>query len=493
MPTRLLRSVIEFDKEVSPENLVRNFQLLRKAVDIGQFEWSRPEDDQIFKYILGFFIQHFEMPSAQTVLDYFVENSGVEAVERLKDVQTYRPYARTNFVHLLRTLQESQAKVKAVALLKETHDILIKGVEDKKKKTVRKGLEDAILHFTKRSQEIRVVDTNVRVHGDVRKDGQEMVEEYEAAESDKSRVYGVLSGINEIDDACKGVKKGELWIHAAFPSELKTTFAVNWGYEAVTRFKKNVVYVSFEMPYAQIRRNIFTVHSANAKFALKGFKPLDYEGIRDGKLTTEEKDFYFNHVKPDWESNPNYTTYEVVTPDRPWDMEDVAAQIELLHKEFEVGMVILDHGQWIEARKSRRNKDYTIELNSVINDAKQFALHFDHNNGVPVLMLFQINRQGKDDADKNEGVYKIKALTYANAAEKSADVITTTYLNDALRTAGRTKFTNLKNRDNPLFDPFEAHILFPCRRILSPQKVEPKGISVETLDEYNEYIEAMDV
>jgi replicative DNA helicase len=484
MPKRLLRSVIEFGNEVTPENLVRNFQQLRKAVKIGQLEWNRPEDEQIYKYTSGYFIQHFEMPSAQTLFDYFQSANSVEVVERIKDIQVERPYARTNFVNLLRLLQEDQAKIKAIALLKETHEILTKGVEDKKTKETRKGLEEAILHFTKRAQEIRVVDTNVQIHGDIRKDGAKMKEEYELAESDKSKALGVLSGINEIDDACKGVKKGELWIHAAFPSELKTTLANNWCYNAVTRYKTNVVYVSFEMTREQIRRSVYTIHTANARFTQQGYKPLDYRHIRDGLLTKEEKDFYYNLVIQDFVNNPTYTHFELVTPDREWTMDDVRAQVELLHKEFEVGLVILDHGQWIEARKSRKNKDYTIELNSVINDAKRLALTFDHNNGIPVLMLFQINREGKAYADKNEGVYRVSALTYANNCEKTADVITTTYLNDELRAAGFTKFTNLKNRDNALFPPFQAHINFNCRKILSPKRMELTSFSVEGHDEY---------
>lgn len=425
MPKRLLRSVIEFDTEVTPENLIRNFQQLRKAVEIKQLEWNRPEDEQIYKYTSGYFIQHFEMPSAQTLFDYFQGINSVEVLERLKDIQVERSYARTNFVNLLRLLQEDQAKIKAIALLKETHEILTKGVEDKRTKETRKGLEEAILHFTKRAQEIRVVDTNVIIHGDIRKDGAKMREEYELAENDKSKALGVLSGINEIDDACKGVKKGELWIHAAFTGELKSTLANNWCYSAVTRYKKHVVYVSFEMTREQIRRSIYTIHTANARFTQQGYKPLDYGHIRDGLLTKEEKNFYYNLVIQDFVNNPTYARFDLVTPDREWTMDDVRAQVELLHKEFEVGLVILDHGQWIEARKNRRNKDYTIEINSVINDAKRFALTFDHNNGVPVLMLFQINREGKAYADKNDGTYRMQALTYANNCCAKGTLIST--------------------------------------------------------------------
>jgi hypothetical protein len=43
--------------------------------------------------------------------------------------------------------------------------------------------------------------------------------------------------------------------------------------------------------------------------------------------------------------------------------------------------------------------------------------------------------------------------------------VTTTYLDDNLREAGRTIFCNLKNRDNPHFPVFEAGVDFTCRRV----------------------------
>lgn len=489
MPKRLLRSIIEFDKEISHENLVRNFQRLRKAVDVGQFDWG-PEDEKIYKHALGFFIQHFEMPPVQTVLDYFQSVNNVEVLDRLKYVADEKPYARAGFVHLLRELQEGQVNAKAIQLLKDTHEILMKGVEDKKTGEVSKGFEAASLFFTRRAQEIRIDENNVQIHGDIRQDAERMKEEYITAENDRGRVLGVLSGINEIDESCKGAKKGELWMHAAFPGELKTTLAANWCYNAVTRFKKNIVYVSFEMPREQIRRNIYTLHSSNARFANQGFAPVDYRHIRDGLLTKQEKEFYFDYVIPDFKDNPTYATFEVVTPDREWTMADVRQHLEMLHKEFEIGLVVLDHGQWIEARKARKNKDYTIELNSVITDAKRLALNFDHNSGIPVMMLFQINRSGKTEADKNDGVYKMNALTYANNAEKTADVITTTYWNTEMRNTGRTKFTNLKNRDNPIFEPFEAHVNMTCRRIMSGQRMTPQKFTNEG---HSDYLQSMAV
>jgi replicative DNA helicase len=190
-----------------------------------------------------------------------------------------------------------------------------------------------------------------------------------------------------------------------------TVFAINWCYNLVTRYRTNVFYCSFEMPYEQLRRLILVRHSAHPRFILQDKKPLDYRKVRDGELTSEEEAFY-KEVLQDWDENPEYCRFHIWCPDRDVSITDVRIEAELLHKQLEVGFVVFDHGGLMEA--SRKHRDYTIELNSVLRDAKKLALYFNHGEGIPVLMLFQINRDGKDAADKAEGKYKIRALSYAN-------------------------------------------------------------------------------
>jgi hypothetical protein len=74
--------------------------------------------------------------------------------------------------------------------------------------------------------------------------------------------------------------------------------------------------------------------------------------------------------------------------------------------------------------------------------------------------------------------------------EKTADVITTTYLNDDLRRNGMTKFTNLKNRDNPIVAPFLARVDFTCRRILTADKFSGATMSAE---EHEDVLTAMNL
>ena len=256
---------------------------------------------------------------------------------------------------------------------------------------------------------------------------------------------------------------------------------MNWCYNLVTRYKSNVVYFSLEMPYEQLRLQVYVIHSANAKWKQQGYKPLDYRKVRDGELTAAEKLFY-QLVIDDFCNNPNYCHFEIRAPDRDITIDDIRLEVELTHKQLEVGLLVIDHGQLLEARKTKRSKDYVIELNSVVRDTKKLALHFNHGEKIPVLMLFQINRQGKEEAIKNQGRYKASALAYANEVEKSADTITTTFLDDDHRRNGTSLFCNLKNRDNPIFDPFMARVEFMCRRIYNLNAIDApigRGMGVE--------------
>jgi intein/homing endonuclease len=167
------------------------------------------------------------------------------------------------------------------------------------------------------------------------------------------------------------------------------------------------------MPYEQVRKKIYVIHSENPIFEEMGYKPLDYDKVCAGTLTPEEEAFYQIVIK-DFCNNPEYGSFEVWSPDEEVTINDIKIQAELYHQKEEVHLLVIDHGGLVEAKKGKRGKDYTVELNSVLRDAKRLALHFNHGEKVPVLLLFQINRDGKDYADKMEGRYKLRALSYAN-------------------------------------------------------------------------------
>lgn len=474
---RLLRGVIDFeDGKLSQDALAGNYHRLLDS----KVEWVRPEDERIFLFIKGFFEHNLALPSSATVEDYFTRLDDVEVTERLGVIKEAQAHSWQNYHHLVRQLMDDQNRVKMVALLKETQEISTKGMvlkEGREKKRLQ-GVKDALLYFTERVHDLIPTDSTAKTRGNIRVDTKEAWNEYITAKHDKGKVWGKFTGIEEIDTVCHGLKRGEMWVHAAFAGELKTTFALNWAYNLVTRYRANVFYVSLEMPYEQIRRIVCVIHSANGKFKVQGKKPLDYRKVRDGELSPEEEAFY-QEVLKDFDTDPDYCRFEVWSPDRDVTIDDIRIEAELMHKRMDVGLLVIDHGGLVEAR--RHNANYTVELNSVLRDAKKLALHFHGGEGVPVLMLFQINRDGKDQADKADGVYKMRALSYANEAERSADVVSTTYLNDVHRENGTTKCCCLKNRDNPLFAPTLVRINFSSRRMTRCpiSEVEGHGMGLE--------------
>jgi intein/homing endonuclease len=75
--------------------------------------------------------------------------------------------------------------------------------------------------------------------------------------------------------------------------------------------------------------------------------------------------------------------------------------------------------------------------------------------------------------------------------ERSADVITTTYLNEEHRKNGTTLFCNLKNRDNPIVEPFEASVDFSSRRLFNLEGIAKSGGPGMGLEDHQTGITAM--
>ncbi len=452
----LIKGIIQWGN-TDPAMLALNYQRLRAS----KLQWLNPADEKIFQFVTAFFIREHDLPEARVIGGYFEGLEDIEVVERLKDIKEAHLYEGANYKFVLDEIVSQQNRVNLMSVLKETQEVVSKGLtvgEGKEKQRIE-GVKEAILYFQRKSSELLVADSNAKTRGTLNESARDAWADYQFARDNPGLAFGKFCGLPEVDKCCMGLKKGELWTHAAFTGELKSTLALNWVYNLVTKYKSHAFYVSLEMPFKQIRNMLCTMHASHPKWN----RPhLDYRKVRDGQLSPEEEKFY-KVVLDDLENNEEYHDLEIWCPDHDVTVADIKMEAELLHKRIDVGFICIDHGGLVQASKAHR--DYTIALNSVVRGAKQLALHFNHGEGIPVLFLFQLNRQGKDEAAKNNGRYKLSALSYSNECERSSDVVTTTYLDDALRAKGATTMCCLKNRDNPLFSPFEVGVNFSCRRM----------------------------
>ena len=69
-----------------------------------------------------------------------------------------------------------------------------------------------------------------------------------------------------------------------------------------------------------------------------------------------------------------------------------------------------------------------------------------------VIILSQINRQGKQKADKNHGRYTLNALAEFNELERGAQVAMTIYTNEEMKGSKEATVQILKNRNGRTID-----------------------------------------
>ena len=309
-----------------------------------------------------------------------------------------------------------------------------------------------------------------------------------------------------MDFALNGAKRHELWTHAAFTGGLKSTFILNWAYNQAVQYGNSSVIFSLEMPYVQCRNILFAIHSLHDCFSdirvALGIQDkngptrgLDYTKIRDGQLSPNEKRFLVEHVAPQFSSGPSNSIegigiphgkihIEVADPDKSdFTVADLRAKAELIYAENPFQTIFVDHVGLMAPR--HRHTSTTERLNECIRDLKRLAMSFNRGQGIAVVALFQINREGykrvlakkekqssgRTDGDNAQSItqpaYNLTDLSYANEAERSSDIVTATWVDDELRAQGMCQFQCLKSRDQAPFEPFWTRIEWPCRKMLS--------------------------
>jgi hypothetical protein len=281
-----------------------------------------------------------------------------------------------------------------------------------------------------------------------------------------------------------------------------SSFMLNWAYNQAVFYKWNVLIFSLEMPYQQCRRMLYAMHSSHRKFnAIRhqlGLQKdptaavcLPYTDVRDGTLKAwhpNAEQFLEEYVIPDlngttvitgvdpesglpWTNNYGKIRIEVADPEKnDFTVADLRQKAELLYSQDPFNLIFVDHAGLMAPRKWVSST--TDRLNEVVRDLKRLAMSFNKGQGIPVVSLFQIGREGYKSALKfkekgGTARYDLTTLAYANEAERSADVVTASWLDDGLAKANRVQFQCLKSRDQRPFEIFQARVEWGNRRLFT--------------------------
>lgn len=479
MLEQVFRSLIDLKnaagrRTIDQEDLVDNFRAFQGS--------HLSNEEEAYKLLYHEILDHYrnyqELPDFDSLNEHFKEVEGNESViVALDKIKSERPRIGSDFRKLIKDTRDAQNSDALNDYLNRTNEIAMRGLTigvGNKKKTI-KGVADAINWFIQQARGLQQSLTGVKLEGEIRsrQDVSEIWEEYKRKKGQEADTIGIFTGLHEIDSVCNGLKHGELMLVAAYVGQLKTTTCLNMFYRAIiTGWDSG--FVSLEMSFEEMRNMLVILHTCNPIFLDGPYAHLVgtivYDDLTYGRMTEEQEEF-FQVALQDWENNPDYGRSYLWQPDMTVvTIEDIEVKClewnaVLAQDDRQLEFLCVDYLALMGVAQQYRSKDNNENLNTIIKGFKRICLNFNNGQGLRAVSPFQVNRRGYLEASSNGGLYNGTHLSNAHEAERSADVVIASFMDDDMRGNGLVKYCCVKNRRNPFFKPFQASVNFRSRFI----------------------------
>lgn len=286
----------------------------------------------------------------------------------------------------------------------------------------------------------------------------------------KVQPIGLVTHIKQIDEEIGGIGPGMTMVIGAYTSNFKTVFANNIAYQNTRKHRYNVAYISLEVPKEDLLINQLARHSYEAEF--DKFPYIANKRIRDCVLSPEEEEYLFGEVLDDYYDFSKYGMLKILdeTDFKTLSFGEIRERLEAVDDEmmektgYGLDAVMVDHINLCKFNGSgRKFSSETAEGNAYVSFFRKLSLAFrkdaDGNmRKLACLILSQINRTGKQKADKNHGRYTLNALAEFNELERAAQVVVTIYTNDEMKESKEATVQLLKNRNGrTVEDPISVY------------------------------------
>lgn len=486
---RIYRSIIDISKEgkstIEQEELIRNY----RAFINSNVQPEDPSYIKLYTWIEAHYREYKELPSIQLLVQKAEKDGDEGILASLKDIIIEIPYIRSNYLSLLKEKFEEQCRDNLQQVIQKTWEAANNGLKVGKKDI--KGINQAVEYFIGESRKFRMGDLGVKTESNIRteEDSTEVIESYKKKKENPLAHVGMYTFLDRVDSSTRGIKPGELVLIAAYVKQGKTILTSNIAYSGIVQ-NLNGLFISLEMNFDEMRDMFYVLHGCNPEwYENSKYKHLvgkvTYDKVIYGELSDIEQEFFLE-ISKDFSSRKDFGNIflhqptEALTPSKlemlAYDynsrLRDMGKQLDYIVVDY-VGLMVPD--------KSDKYGDWNIDLNGIIKKMKNMAMNFDNGRKIRVISPFQINRTGHKEAEKNDGQYKLSALSNANEAERSSDLVMTTYMTDEMKKAGIIKIGCLAHRRGAEFDNFEAHIDFGTRHIKDLiQKTKPKESEIDS-------------
>ncbi len=267
-------------------------------------------------------------------------------------------------------------------------------------------------------------------------------------------IYGVPTGLTDLDKLLGGLQKSDLLIVAGRPGSGKTGFLLSVAKNAAQKHKKHVAVFSLEMSNEQLVQRLIAQETK-----------IDTQRLRSGKLNDNE-----------W---PIFTHAIEVLGDTPIWLDDTPAITPLqlrtkcrrLHMEYQLDLVIVDYLQLMGSDMRTQNR--VQEVSFISRSLKVLARELN----VPVLAAAQLSRA----VEQREGKKPVLSdLRESGSLEQDADIVMFIHRPDMLdpdaAKANVAEMIVAKHRNGPTHPGIEMIFLNNLARFENAaQRYEPRG------------------
>jgi len=213
---------------------------------------------------------------------------------------------------------------------------------------------------------------------------------------ENNRIFGVPTGIEELDNFSNGWQNNDLIILAARPSMGKTAVALHFA-KSAAKAGKNVRFYSLEMGASQLTDRLI----------ISECHDLDSDDYNKGRLN----ETLLNEIEYNAQCIANLPLTII---DSISELKYIEADAILANEKQKIDLIIIDYLQLVENNSNKtKNEEVAIITRAIKKLAKEKL-------GIPIILLSQLNRGVENRMDK---MPNLSDLRDSGAIEQDGDQV----------------------------------------------------------------------
>ncbi|MCQ2978824.1 MAG: replicative DNA helicase [Clostridia bacterium] len=225
------------------------------------------------------------------------------------------------------------------------------------------------------------------------------LEKIEELYANKGQLTGVPTGFTDLDRMTSGLQQNEMVLVAARPAMGKTAFAINIVENAAIKKGVPTAIFSLEMSKEQITNRI-----------ISGYAMIEATKMKNGSFEEGDFDKLMNAAAV-------IKNAPIFIDDTPGiSVAELRAKCRRLKVENDIGLVVIDYLQLMEANPGRSGRSRQEEVSEISRNIKGIARELK----APVIALSQLSRSCEARPDKRP---MLSDLRESGAIEQDADIV----------------------------------------------------------------------